>query len=54
MQSDFEFSAGDLDEALQGVRAYDEEEQDLEQELIRAAELEFREFPVTLPGDPLQ
>ena len=53
MQSDFEFNAEDLDEALHRGRADDDEEQDREQELMRAAELEFREFPVTMPGDPL-
>ena len=53
MQSDFEFSAEDLDEPLQRGRDDEEEEVDREQELMRAAQLEFREFPVTMPGDPL-
>jgi len=51
MQSDFEFDA-DLDEPLERGRL-DEVEQDAEEELIRAARFEFRDFPVTLPGDPL-
>lgn len=49
MQSDFEFEA-DLDEPLERGRL--DEEEDPEEELRRAAEFEFREFPVTLPGDP--
>jgi hypothetical protein len=51
MQTDFEIDP-DADEPLQRGRA-DEEEQDAEQELTRAAQFEFRDFPVTLPGDPL-
>ena len=52
MQSDFEFEA-DLDEPLQRGRDDEDEELDRERELMRAAQLEFREFPVTMPGDPL-
>jgi hypothetical protein len=51
MQSDFEIDPA-VDEPLTRGRA-DEEEQDAEQELARAAQFEFRDFPVTLPGDPL-
>ena len=52
MQSEIEINA-DLDEPLQRGRLDDEEEPDLEQRLMRAAEFEFRESPVTTPGDPL-
>ncbi len=51
MQSDFEVDP-DLDEPLERGR-HDEEARDVEQELARAAQFEFRDFPVTLPGDPL-
>jgi hypothetical protein len=50
MQSDFEFEAG-LDEPLDRERL--DEEEDPEAELRLAAQSEFRELPVTLPGDPL-
>ncbi|HEU5214049.1 MAG TPA: hypothetical protein VFU30_00770 [Gaiellaceae bacterium] len=53
MQSDFEIDAAALDESVARGKADDDEEMDLEQELMRAAQLEFREFPVTMPGDPL-
>ncbi|HZC75356.1 MAG TPA: hypothetical protein VE220_05220 [Gaiellaceae bacterium] len=53
MQSDFEIDAAALDESLARGKADDDEEVDREQELMRAAQLEFREFPVTMPGDPL-
>jgi hypothetical protein len=52
MQSDFEFIA-DVDEPLQRERLDEEnEEQDLEQELMRAADSEFRES-APFPGEPL-
>jgi len=52
MQSDFEFDA-DLDEPLQRGRL-DEEKQDAEEELIRAARFEFRwndQFNLSLDPD---
>ena len=52
MQSDFEFEAG-LDEPLDRGRLV-EEEPNVEEELMRAAQSEFRELPVTLPGEQLQ
>jgi hypothetical protein len=52
MQSDFEFEGG-LDEPLDRGRL-DEEEPNVGEELMRAAQSEFRELPVTLPGDSLQ
>jgi len=51
MQSDFEIDA-DLDAPLERGR-HDEEKRDAEAELARAVQVEFRDFPVTLPGDPL-
>ena len=51
MQSDFENP--DLDEPLQRAMLDEEEEQDPELELLRAAQFEFRE-PVSLPGETLQ
>ncbi len=50
MQSDFEIDPA-VDEPLERGKA-EEEERDAELELARAAEFEFRDFPVTLPGDP--
>jgi hypothetical protein len=50
MQSDFEFDAG-FDEPLERGRL-DDEEPDVEEELMLAAQSEFRELPVS-PGEQL-
>ena len=51
VQADFEIDP-DLDAPLERGR-HDEEEEGVELELARAAQFEFRHFPLTLPGDPL-